>query len=79
VNDRARGATQEGAIQRATLFADVDGLIDWKKEKELTDEAMLKGCQALLESVELITNRIDMVNKRLRKLEKITECLKLAE
>lgn len=65
-----------GEIQRAQLFADVDELMAWKKGFELKQaeliawqETMTKGCNVLVECDTVLGDRLDIVNKRLRKLE----------
>ena len=77
------GQTGQGAIQRAELFAnvtllqeDVKNLIATVNELEATLETTLRGCKVLVECDTVLGNRldeqsrrIDIVNKRLRRLE----------
>jgi hypothetical protein len=72
-----------GEIQRAELFANVDELLAWKKsfdkkqaemiawmaKVERNLENIISGCHKLCDGEEILGNRMDMINKRLRQLE----------
>jgi len=69
------GQTDSGAIQRAKLFADVD-------ELKASLQTTLKGCEILMKTdtqislrIDQIDERINIVNKRLRHIEKAIERL----
>lgn len=72
MNDRARGPSANGAVQRAGLFNDVDRLMEWKtrltqwmKGKDSDVDAILRGCHALLATDKAITARLDVMSERL--------------
>jgi len=69
VNDRARGPGETGAIQRAQLFADVDELKETCQALITAGHVLIETDSVLGEQVESIKVRIDIINKRLRKLE----------
>lgn len=78
-----------GEVQRAELFANVDELMSWKKSFEHKQREMLawqakieneiaktiEGCMVLIATDTTLSDRIDIVNKRLRHLEKAVERL----
>jgi len=59
-----------GAIQRAELFKTVDKLDRRITQLEDSLNVTLRGCNALVDVDQVIATRLDIINKRLRKLEK---------
>jgi len=73
VNDRARGPGEDGAIQRAELFR-------WKESVTESIQNLTKAGHALIDTdTELgkrsdeLSNRLDIANKRIRRLEEAVE------
>jgi chaperonin cofactor prefoldin len=83
VNNRARSPSEEGMIQRAKTFANVEWLMKWQPTIDKAIEEVHESLQAVIQAghilidtdselakeIEKLNTRIDIVNKRLRKLE----------
>ena len=76
-----------GEEMRAQLFEDVDTLMAWKKmfehkQRELIEwqlhvttemKGVVEGCLILVDTDSVLGNRMDIINKRLRHIERAIE------
>ena len=58
-----------GEIERAQLFANVDELMEWKKTFEHKQRELIAWMASVDERIVQLNERIDVYNKRVRKLE----------
>lgn len=65
-----------GEVQRANLFADVDELMEWKRSFQIKQDELVtwqalvtENLQIMRERLNAASIRLDIVNKRLRRLE----------